>query len=137
NGVRRGRGHANRPQERDVLSIIGFIIIGIIAGYLGRLLMPGKQKMGFFATALLGMVGSLVGGTIAALLFGGDLELSVPRDLSATVRGESFSGTLRAPGARINTARHGPGSDFEHRYGGGDGRISIETFSGNAALRMD
>lgn len=67
----------------------------------------------------------------------GDLELSVPRDLSATVRGESFSGTLRAPGARINTARHGPGSDFEHRYGGGDGRISIETFSGNAALRMD
>lgn len=59
-----------------MLSIIGFIIIGIIAGYLGRLLMPGKQKMGFLATALLGMVGSLVGGTLAALLFGGDLELS-------------------------------------------------------------
>ncbi|MEX1177090.1 MAG: GlsB/YeaQ/YmgE family stress response membrane protein [Nitriliruptor sp.] len=59
-----------------MLSIIGFILIGIIAGYLGRLLMPGEQKMGFLATALLGMVGSLVGGTLAALIFGGGLELS-------------------------------------------------------------
>jgi uncharacterized membrane protein YeaQ/YmgE (transglycosylase-associated protein family) len=58
------------------VGIIGFIIIGIIAGYLGRLLMPGKQKMGFVGTALLGMVGSLVGGTLASLLFEGDLDLS-------------------------------------------------------------
>lgn len=58
------------------MAIIGFIILGIIAGYLGRLLMPGEQKMGFFATALLGMVGSLVGGTLASLLFAGDLDLS-------------------------------------------------------------
>lgn len=54
-----------------MFSIIGFIILGIVAGYLGRLLMPGRQKMGFVATALLGMVGSLVGGTLGALLFGG------------------------------------------------------------------
>jgi uncharacterized membrane protein YeaQ/YmgE (transglycosylase-associated protein family) len=58
------------------VGIIGFIILGIIAGYLGRLLMPGRQKMGFLATALLGMVGSVVGGTIASLLFEGDLDLS-------------------------------------------------------------
>ncbi|MEX1164609.1 MAG: GlsB/YeaQ/YmgE family stress response membrane protein [Nitriliruptor sp.] len=55
-----------------MLSIIGFIIIGIIAGYLGRLLMPGEQKMGFVGTALLGMVGSLIGGTLGTLLFGDD-----------------------------------------------------------------
>jgi uncharacterized membrane protein YeaQ/YmgE (transglycosylase-associated protein family) len=59
-----------------VLSIIGFILIGIIAGYLGRLLMPGRQKMGFVGTALLGMVGSLVGGTLGTLLFGDGFELS-------------------------------------------------------------
>jgi uncharacterized membrane protein YeaQ/YmgE (transglycosylase-associated protein family) len=58
------------------VGIIGFIILGIIAGYLGRLLMPGRQKMGFLATAVLGMVGSVVGGTIASLLFEGDLDLS-------------------------------------------------------------
>jgi uncharacterized membrane protein YeaQ/YmgE (transglycosylase-associated protein family) len=58
------------------MGVIGFIIIGIIAGYLGRLLMPGKQKMGFLQTALLGMAGSLVGGILGSLIFEGDLDLS-------------------------------------------------------------
>jgi uncharacterized membrane protein YeaQ/YmgE (transglycosylase-associated protein family) len=58
------------------MGVIGFIIIGIIAGYLGRLLMPGKQKMGFVQTALLGMAGSLVGGILGSLIFEGDLDLS-------------------------------------------------------------
>jgi uncharacterized membrane protein YeaQ/YmgE (transglycosylase-associated protein family) len=58
------------------VGVIGFIIIGIIAGYLGRLLMPGKQKMGFLQTALLGMAGSLVGGILGSLIFEGDLDLS-------------------------------------------------------------
>jgi uncharacterized membrane protein YeaQ/YmgE (transglycosylase-associated protein family) len=58
------------------VGIIGFIIIGIIAGYLGRLLMPGKQKMGFLQTMLLGMGGSLVGGILGSLIFEGDLDLS-------------------------------------------------------------
>ncbi len=59
-----------------MFSLIGFILLGIIAGYLGRLIMPGKQKMGFLATALLGMGGSVVGGLLGSLLFEGDLDLS-------------------------------------------------------------
>jgi uncharacterized membrane protein YeaQ/YmgE (transglycosylase-associated protein family) len=59
-----------------MLGLIGFIIIGIIAGYLGRLLMPGRQKMGFLQTAGLGMLGSLVGGVLGSLIFEGDLDLS-------------------------------------------------------------
>jgi uncharacterized membrane protein YeaQ/YmgE (transglycosylase-associated protein family) len=59
-----------------MLGLIGFIIIGIIAGYLGRLLMPGRQKMGFLQTAGLGMIGSLVGGVLGSLIFEGDLDLS-------------------------------------------------------------
>lgn len=59
-----------------MFSIIGFILLGIIAGYLGRLIMPGEQKMGFVATAVLGMVGSLVGGLLGSLIFEGDLDLS-------------------------------------------------------------
>jgi uncharacterized membrane protein YeaQ/YmgE (transglycosylase-associated protein family) len=58
------------------VAVIGFIILGIIAGFIGRALMPGKQKMGLLQTMLLGMAGSLVGGTLAALLFEGDLDLS-------------------------------------------------------------
>ncbi len=59
-----------------MLSIIGFIIIGIIAGYLARLLVPGPDPMGFVQTAILGIVGSFVGGFLGALLFGDGLELT-------------------------------------------------------------
>jgi uncharacterized membrane protein YeaQ/YmgE (transglycosylase-associated protein family) len=41
--------------------MIGAIVLGIVAGYLGRLLMPGRDKMGFIATMLLGLAGSVVG----------------------------------------------------------------------------
>jgi uncharacterized membrane protein YeaQ/YmgE (transglycosylase-associated protein family) len=41
--------------------LIAAIILGIFAGYLGRLIMPGKQDFGFFKTVILGVIGSLVG----------------------------------------------------------------------------
>ena len=41
--------------------MIGAIILGIVAGYIGRLLMPGRDKMGFIATTLLGLAGAVVG----------------------------------------------------------------------------
>jgi uncharacterized membrane protein YeaQ/YmgE (transglycosylase-associated protein family) len=41
--------------------MVGAIILGIFAGYIGRFLMPGKQDFGFFKTILLGLVGSVVG----------------------------------------------------------------------------
>ncbi|HEX4718487.1 MAG TPA: GlsB/YeaQ/YmgE family stress response membrane protein [Thermoleophilaceae bacterium] len=41
--------------------MIGAIVLGIVAGYIGRLLMPGRDKMGFIATTLLGLGGAVVG----------------------------------------------------------------------------
>ena len=41
--------------------MIGAILLGIVAGFLGRALMPGKDPMGFLATTLLGLAGALVG----------------------------------------------------------------------------
>jgi len=41
--------------------IIAAIFIGIIAGYLGRLLLPGRDPMGFVQTVAFGIIGSLVG----------------------------------------------------------------------------
>jgi uncharacterized membrane protein YeaQ/YmgE (transglycosylase-associated protein family) len=41
--------------------IIAAIVIGIIAGYLGRALLPGDDSMGFIATVAVGIVGALVG----------------------------------------------------------------------------
>jgi uncharacterized membrane protein YeaQ/YmgE (transglycosylase-associated protein family) len=41
--------------------MLGAIILGIVAGFLARALMPGRDPMGFFATVLLGLAGALVG----------------------------------------------------------------------------
>lgn len=56
--------------------MIGAIILGIVAGFLGRALMPGKDPMGFFMTILLGLAGAVVGFLIFTELLGiGDNEV--------------------------------------------------------------
>lgn len=50
--------------------MVGAIILGIVAGYIGRLLMPGRDKMGFIATMLLGLAGAVVGFLIFTELLG-------------------------------------------------------------------
>jgi uncharacterized membrane protein YeaQ/YmgE (transglycosylase-associated protein family) len=50
--------------------IIGMVIVGLIAGALARLILPGKDPMGIPATILLGIAGSFVGGLIARALLG-------------------------------------------------------------------
>ncbi|HEV7582497.1 MAG TPA: GlsB/YeaQ/YmgE family stress response membrane protein [Mycobacterium sp.] len=52
-----------------VLHIIWLIVLGLIVGLVARLLVPGKQPMGWVATALLGIVGSYVGGTLGSIVF--------------------------------------------------------------------
>ena len=56
--------------------MIGAIILGIVAGFLARLLMPGRDPMGFFATILLGLAGALVGFFLFTGLLGiGDTDM--------------------------------------------------------------
>jgi uncharacterized membrane protein YeaQ/YmgE (transglycosylase-associated protein family) len=50
--------------------MIGAIILGIVAGFAGRLLMPGRDAMGFLATVLLGLAGAVVGWLVFTGLFG-------------------------------------------------------------------
>ncbi len=56
-------------------NIIAAIVIGIIAGYLGRALLPGDDSMGFVATVITGIVGALIGWVLFTYLLGiGDDE---------------------------------------------------------------
>jgi uncharacterized membrane protein YeaQ/YmgE (transglycosylase-associated protein family) len=52
------------------MSILMFILFGLIVGFLARAIMPGKQSMGFIATALVGIVGSFIGGIVGNLISG-------------------------------------------------------------------
>jgi uncharacterized membrane protein YeaQ/YmgE (transglycosylase-associated protein family) len=54
--------------------IIGLLIIGLIAGAVARLLVPGRQEMSIPMTMLIGVIGSFVGGFLGALIFGKDLD---------------------------------------------------------------
>ena len=47
-----------------MFGIVGWIIFGLIVGAVAKLLMPGKDPGGFIITAIIGMVGALVGGFI-------------------------------------------------------------------------
>ena len=50
------------------MSIILFLVFGLVVGFLARAIMPGTQKMGWLSTMLLGIIGSFVGGFIGALI---------------------------------------------------------------------
>ena len=54
--------------------IITLIIIGAIAGFIARALVPGKDPMGIAATIVLGIVGSFIGGFLGWALFGKDFD---------------------------------------------------------------
>jgi uncharacterized membrane protein YeaQ/YmgE (transglycosylase-associated protein family) len=49
--------------------IISLLIVGIIAGAVARLVVPGKQNLSILATLVIGIVGSFVGGFLGYLLF--------------------------------------------------------------------
>jgi uncharacterized membrane protein YeaQ/YmgE (transglycosylase-associated protein family) len=50
--------------------MIGAIILGLVAGFIGKLLVPGRDPGGFFVTILIGLAGSLIGFLIFTELLG-------------------------------------------------------------------
>ncbi len=56
----------------DFLGLISWVLFGLVAGIVAKLLMPGKDPGGCIITSLIGIAGALLGGFIAtALGFGG------------------------------------------------------------------
>ena len=58
------------------MGIIWWVIVGLVAGLLARLLVPGRNPMSIGATILLGLVGSLVGGFLGQLVDNSDKSFS-------------------------------------------------------------
>ena len=51
-----------------ILHLLWSVIVGFVVGLLARAVLPGADKMGFLATALVGIVGSIVGGLIGRVI---------------------------------------------------------------------
>lgn len=56
------------------MGIIGWILLGLFAGAIAKLIMPGDDPGGIIVTTLIGIAGALVGGFIASALDIGDLD---------------------------------------------------------------
>lgn len=57
------------------MGIIAWIIFGLIAGIIAKLIMPGRDGGGFFLTCILGIVGAVVGGWLATMFgIGGSIS---------------------------------------------------------------
>ncbi len=68
------------------MGLISFLIVGLIAGAIARLVVPGRDPLGFFGTILLGLVGSFIGGLVANALIEGDQDFS-PAGLIGSILG--------------------------------------------------
>lgn len=56
------------------MGIIGWIVLGLLAGAIAKAIMPGNDPGGIFVTMLIGIAGAIVGGLIASALDIGDLD---------------------------------------------------------------
>ena len=50
------------------MSFLAFLVLGLLAGAIAKLILPGKQGGGWFVTLLLGVVGALLGGWLGSLI---------------------------------------------------------------------
>ncbi len=77
--------------------MIGFLVFGLFVGAVARLLKPGRQNLSILATLGLGVVGSLIGGTIAWLIGTGSIwELDFLGSVFAIVAAVLLVGTAEA-----------------------------------------
>lgn len=56
------------------MGFFSFLLLGLIAGAIAKLILPGKQGGGWFVTLLLGVAGAMLGGWLGGLIFNVDLQ---------------------------------------------------------------
>lgn len=55
------------------MGIIAWVVLGLLAGAIAKMIMPGDDPGGFIITILIGIVGALLGGWLGGLIFGVEL----------------------------------------------------------------
>jgi uncharacterized membrane protein YeaQ/YmgE (transglycosylase-associated protein family) len=57
------------------VGLIAWILLGLVAGALARLVVPGRQRLGCITTMAVGIAGALIGGLAAEAVFDEDIDL--------------------------------------------------------------
>lgn len=92
------------------MSIIMFVLFGIVVGVLARLVLPGRQNISLLMTTVLGVVGSLVGGLVATALGTGEYD---ELNIIGTIVAVATAAVLIAIVSGTQGRRHGSHS-FRH-----------------------
>ena len=72
------------------MGFFGFIILGLIAGAIARLLIPGKQAGGWFLTLVLGVIGAILGGWLGGAIFGVNAFTSLAAAFASATAGATI-----------------------------------------------
>ncbi|MCU4296108.1 GlsB/YeaQ/YmgE family stress response membrane protein [Brevibacterium permense] len=56
------------------MGFIAYLILGLIAGAIAKVILPGKQGGGWIATLILGVIGALLGGWLGGIIFGAEMN---------------------------------------------------------------
>jgi uncharacterized membrane protein YeaQ/YmgE (transglycosylase-associated protein family) len=69
------------------MDLLWFLILGLVAGLIARAVVPGKDAMGLIPTAILGVVGSVVGGLLAVVFTDRTLNDFTPAKIIGSIVG--------------------------------------------------
>ena len=104
--------------------------INLEAGALSRL--RGETVSG---TMDIGVAGLAPGGSIELQSVSGGIGLRLPKDISARLRVETFSGDIDSDAGTVEKPEYGPGHSLEAKLGSGDGDVDIDSHSGAVRVR--
>jgi uncharacterized membrane protein YeaQ/YmgE (transglycosylase-associated protein family) len=82
------------------MGLLLFIVFGLVVGFLARAILPGRQSMGIIMTAILGMVGSLLGGFVGSMISDNDVTRVHSAGLIGSVIGALIVLALASMGGR-------------------------------------
>ncbi|MEI7037548.1 DUF4097 family beta strand repeat-containing protein [Fulvimonas yonginensis] len=136
---------AGRAERADLQTVSGDILAPALGSNAelqtvsGRIQADGGPWQKFNLSTVSGDVqiggGPARNGSMEIDSMSGDVQIQVPADLSASIHASSFSGDLRSDFGQVTEHEHGPGSELNAEVGGSQGRIHVETFSGDLRIR--
>jgi uncharacterized membrane protein YeaQ/YmgE (transglycosylase-associated protein family) len=89
------------------MSIIAFLVFGLVIGAVARLIKPGRQNLSVLATLALGVVGALIGGVVATALGTGDFgELNILGTIVAIIAAVLLIGVAEGISGGRRSVRH-------------------------------